>query len=101
MKEITYNYAYVFYDISDKESETGKRRVTKVFKICKKYFLHHQKSVFKGEISPSNFIKFKSQIEKAIDKDIDFISILRFNNSNEIKEINIGCEAFIKNDLFI
>lgn len=101
MKEITYNYAYVFYDISDKESEAGKRRVTKVFKICKKYFLHHQKSVFKGEISPSNFIKFKSQIEKAIDKDIDFISILRFNNSNEMKEINIGGEAFIKDDLFI
>ncbi|OCR86507.1 CRISPR-associated protein Cas2, partial [Campylobacter fetus subsp. testudinum] len=81
-----YNYAYVFYDISDKESEAGKRRVAKVFKLCKKYFLHHQKSVFKGEITPSNFIKFKSAVEKLIDKNIDVITILRLIRKDDIDE---------------
>jgi CRISPR-associated protein Cas2 len=58
-KNYNYNYAFVFYDIADKESEVGKNRVTKVFKLCKKYFKHHQKSVFRGNITPSNLIKFK------------------------------------------
>ncbi|OCR90018.1 CRISPR-associated protein Cas2, partial [Campylobacter fetus subsp. testudinum] len=85
-----YNYAYVFYDISDKESEAGKRRVAKVFKLCKKYFLHHQKSVFKGEITPSNFIKFKSAVEKLIDKNIDVITILRLIRKDDIDEMTLG-----------
>ncbi|MCI6641357.1 MULTISPECIES: CRISPR-associated endonuclease Cas2 [Campylobacter] len=85
-----YNFAYVFYDIGDKESEVGKRRVTKVFKICKKYFLHHQKSVFKGEITPANFIKFESEIKKVTDKNLDTITILRLFRQTDVKEIIIG-----------
>ncbi|ABK82960.1 CRISPR-associated endonuclease Cas2 [Campylobacter fetus] len=96
-----YNYAYVFYDISDKESEAGKRRVTKVFKLCKKYFLHHQKSVFKGEITPANFIKFKSAIEKLIDKNIDVITVLRLIRKDDVDEISIGGLDFVKNEMFL
>jgi len=47
------------YDIADEESEIGKNRVNKVFKICKKYLSPHQKSVFRGEITPSNLIKLQ------------------------------------------
>ncbi|CZE47069.1 CRISPR-associated endonuclease Cas2 [Campylobacter geochelonis] len=101
MKPKNYNYAYVFYDISELESDTGKRRVTKVFKVCKKYFLHHQKSVFKGEITPSNFIKFKAEIEKIIDKNIDFVSIIRLVRQSDVDEISIGGMAFDKNDMFL
>ncbi|MEG2717526.1 MAG: CRISPR-associated endonuclease Cas2, partial [Eubacterium sp.] len=48
-KNLNYNYAFVFYDINEK-------RVGKVFKICKKYLIHYQKSVFRGEITPSKLI---------------------------------------------
>ena len=37
-------YVFLMYDIADEESEAGKNRVSKVFKICKKYLNHHQKS---------------------------------------------------------
>jgi len=47
VKEYKYNYVFLMYDIADEESEIGKNRVAKVFKICKKYLIHHQKSVFK------------------------------------------------------
>ena len=47
MTKISYNYAFVFYDVNEK-------RVQKVFKICKKYLSHFQYSVFRGEITPSN-----------------------------------------------
>lgn len=40
-KKINYNYAFVFYDV-------GEKRVQKVFKVCKKYLSHFQKSVFRG-----------------------------------------------------
>ena len=36
-KKINYNYAFVFYDV-------GEKRVQKVFKVCKKYLSHFQKS---------------------------------------------------------
>ena len=42
-KQLNYNYAFLFYDV-------GEKRVQKVFKICKKYLSHFQKSVFRGDM---------------------------------------------------
>lgn len=42
-----YNYVILMYDI-------GEKKVGKVFKICKKYLVCFQKSVFRGKITPSN-----------------------------------------------
>ena len=52
------------YDIADEESDAGKYRVAKVFKICKKYLIHHQKSVFRGEITPANLLKLVKELKK-------------------------------------
>ncbi len=87
------------YDIADEESENGKNRVAKVFKICKKYLSHHQKSVFRGEITPSKLIKLQSELEKVIDKQMDFISIIKLKNKNSFLEDIIGNPD--QNDLFL
>jgi CRISPR-associated protein Cas2 len=71
-----YNYVFLFYDIADEFSEIGKYRVAKVFKICKKYLKHHQKSIFRGNITPANQIKLQEELKKVIDKKLDFISII-------------------------
>lgn len=89
-KNYNYNYAFVFYDIADEESEAGKYRVAKVFKICKKYFKHHQKSVFRGNITPSNLIKFKKEIKEVIDEKLDFISIIKLQSKALFEEEIIG-----------
>ena len=60
-KVTNYNYAFVFYDVNEK-------RVQRVFKVCKKYLSHFQKSVFRGEMSPSKLIRFKTELNKVIDK---------------------------------
>ena len=60
-KVMNYNYAFVFYDVNEK-------RVQRVFKVCKKYLSHFQKSVFRGEMSPSKLIRFKTELNKVIDK---------------------------------
>ena len=70
MKNINYNYAWVFYDVSEK-------RVNKVFKICKKYLSHFQKSVFRGDITPSKLISLRSELKNIIVESEDFICILK------------------------
>jgi len=93
-----YNYVFLMYDIADEESEAGKNRVAKVFKICKKYLSHHQKSVFRGEITPSNFIKLKKELQSVIDEDLDFVSIIKLKNQNSFDEESLGSK---EDDLFI
>ena len=100
-KNYNYNYAFVFYDIADKESDVGKNRVTKVFKLCKKYFKHHQKSVFRGNITPSNLIKFKNEIKKVIDEEIDYISIIKLQSKAVFDEETIGCQEKDSESIFL
>ncbi|NFO04113.1 CRISPR-associated endonuclease Cas2 [Clostridium botulinum] len=78
-----YNYAFVFYDVNEK-------RVNKVFKVCKKYLSHFQKSVFRGEMSPSKLIRFKKDINSVIDKTEDFICIIKLMNDNVFGEETLG-----------
>ena len=82
-KEYNYNYAFVFYDVNEK-------RVHKVFKVCKKYLSHFQYSVFRGEISPSKLINLRNDIEKVINKEEDFVCIIKLMNDNVFGEEIIG-----------
>ncbi len=97
-KDYKINYAFLMYDIADEESESGKRRVNKVFKICKKYLSHHQKSVFRGEITPSKLIKLQNELKKAIDEELDFITIIKLKSKDSFLEDTIGKK---NNNLFI
>ena len=83
-----YNYAFVFYDVKEK-------RVNKVFKVCKKYLSHFQKSVFRGEMSPSKLIRFKKDINKIIDKEEDFICIIKLMSDGIFDEEIIGASSEI------
>lgn len=80
---MNYNYAFVFYDIKEK-------RVNRVFKICKKYFKHHQKSVFRGNITPANLIKLRAELKKVIDPSEDFITIIKLLNDANFEEETLG-----------
>ena len=93
-----YNYVFLMYDIADEESEAGKNRVAKVFKICKKYLSHHQKSIFRGEITPSNLIKLKKELQNVIDENLDLITIIKLKNQNYFDEESFGKK---EDDLFI
>ena len=81
-KNINYNYGFLFYDINEK-------RFQKVFKICKKYLTHYQKSVFRGEMTPSKFMKIKSELSKVVEED-DFICIIKLMNDSVFGEEIIG-----------
>ena len=78
-----FNYALLFYDVNEK-------RVQKVFKICKKYLSHYQKSVFRGDITPSNLIKLKNELKKIIHEDEDFVCIIKTMNDYTFEEEVMG-----------
>ena len=82
-KKLNYNYVFVFYDV-------GEKRVQKVFKICKKYLSHFQKSVFRGDMTPSKLISFKKDINKIIDQEEDFLCIIKLMNDNVFGEDVLG-----------
>ena len=82
-KKINYNYAFVFYDV-------GEKRVQKVFKVCKKYLSHFQKSVFRGEMSPSKLIRLKTDLNKVLNKEEDFVCIIKLMNDNVFGEEVLG-----------
>lgn len=82
-KQLNYNYAFVFYDV-------GEKRVQKVFKVCKKYLSHFQKSVFRGEMTPSKFIRLRSELDKVIDENEDFVCIIKLMNDNVFGEEVLG-----------
>lgn len=82
-KQLNYNYAFVFYDV-------GEKRVPKVFKVCKKYLSHFQKSVFRGEMTPSNLIKLRAELKKIINQQEDFVCIIKLMNDNVFGEEVLG-----------
>ena len=77
------DFRFVFYDVNEK-------RVQKVFKICKKYLSHFQFSVFRGEITPSKLIELKTELNKIINKNEDFICIIKLMNDNVFGEEILG-----------
>ena len=83
MKIKNHNYVIVCYDI-------GEKRVNKIFKICKKYLSHYQKSVFRGDMTPSRFISLRAELKKVINEDEDFICIVKLKNNSVFGEEVLG-----------
>lgn len=84
-KKFNYNYAFLFYDV-------GEKRVQKIFKACKKYLSHYQKSVFRGEITPSKLICLRNDLRSIIDEKEDFICIIKLMNDKVFDEEVLGVQ---------
>ena len=93
-KQYNYNYAFLVYDVNEK-------RVAKVFKICKKYLAHFQRSVFRGDITPSKLIALKQELKKVIDEEEDFICIIKLLNDSVFGEELLGAKPINGEDLII
>jgi len=72
-------YIILVYDI--KMDEGGAKASRNIFKICKKYLTHVQKSVFEGDITPVLSQKLQLELSKYIRNEKD--SILVFKSREE------------------
>lgn len=78
-------YLIVTYDIAEK-------RVNKVRKILKKYFMWVQNSVFEGDITEGKLLKCKLELERVIDKEIDSIYFYSLENRLNYRKTVLGVE---------
>lgn len=85
MSNVNYNYAFLFYDI-------GEERVQRIFKICKRYLKHHQKSVFRGHITPANLLELKKELAKVLNKQEDFVTIVKMKSRADFDEEVLGTD---------
>lgn len=93
-KNINYNYVFLFYDI-------GEKRVNKVFKKCKKYLNHWQKSVFRGPLTNSEILELENELKKIIDENEDFVSIIKITDFKRIGETTLGTGVNNTEDIFL
>lgn len=59
-------YVLITYDVST-ETESGKKRLRKVAKICTNYGQRVQNSVFECLLTPAQFVQIKSELSNVID----------------------------------
>ncbi|MFZ3170616.1 MAG: CRISPR-associated endonuclease Cas2 [Carboxydocellales bacterium] len=72
-------YIILVYDIE--MDEGGAKASRRIFKTCKKYLTHVQKSVFEGEITAALLKKLQMELSKNIRADKD--SVLVFKSREE------------------
>ena len=72
-------YVILIYDIS--LDENGSKNMRNVFKICKKYLSHVQKSVFEGELSDANLYQLKFELSPFIREEMD--SVILFTSRQQ------------------
>lgn len=77
-------YVILIYDIV--LDEGGARASRNIFKICKKYLTHVQKSVFEGDLTPALQQKLKLQLSKYIRKDRDSVIIFKSRDQKWLKK---------------
>lgn len=92
----------VVYDIAI--SELGKKRLAKTAKICEKYCIRVQDSVFEGILDESELTKLLNDLQKNIDENCDSVRVYRLaDTSNVNNPITIGQRTKIEsfsNDAF-
>lgn len=77
-------YCILVYDVE--MDEGGAKALRNIFKICKKYLTHIQKSVFEGEVTELQYIKLRAELSKHIRKDKDSIIIFKSRNENWLEK---------------
>ena len=93
-------YVILVYDIN-LENKEGQKVLRKVFKICKKYLVHIQNSVFEGELLESQVIKLKSELNKCIRTDKDSVIFFKSRSQRWLEKEFWGKEVDDITDNFL
>ena len=93
-------YVILVYDINLEEKE-GQKVLRNVFKICKKYLVHIQNSVFEGELLESQAIKLKAELDRYIRDDKDSVILFKSRNQRWLEKEFLGMIEDDKTDNFL
>ena len=93
-------YVILVYDINLEEKE-GQKILRNVFKICKKYLVHIQNSVFEGELLESQEVKLKMELSKYIRNKKDSVILFKSRNQRWLEKEFWGKLEVDKTDNFL
>jgi CRISPR-associated protein Cas2 len=71
-------YVILIYDIQ--LDEQGSKVLRRVFKTCKRYLTHIQKSVFEGELTDGQIFSLRTDLKRYLRNDVDSCVIFKSNN---------------------
>lgn len=83
-------FVILTYDINQK-------RVGKAMKICRKYLVHVQRSVFEGVITEAKLKRLKAELEKIIDTEADAVCIYEMDSLKYTQKEQIGANQIFSN----
>ena len=93
-------YVILVYDINLEDKE-GQKILRNVFKICKKYLIHIQNSVFEGELLQSQEIALRMELNRYIREDKDSVIIFKSRSKKWMEKEFLGMNEEYKTDNFI
>ncbi len=93
-------YVILVYDIN-LEDKVGQKTLRNVFKICKKYLIHIQNSVFEGELSESQEMKLRRELDTYIRKDKDSVILFKSRSKMWLEKEFFGKLEDDKTDNFL
>lgn len=79
----------VTYDV-DTTNASGQKRLRKVAKICERYGMRVQNSVFEVLLDAAQLVVLKHELEKIIDTEQDSVRFYRLGNSYERRIETMG-----------
>lgn len=82
-------YVILVYDIN-LEDKKGQKVLRNVYKICKKYLVHIQNSVFEGELLESQLLKLKAELKEYIRDDKDSVIVFKSRNQRWMEKMFFG-----------
>ena len=82
-------YVILVYDINLEEKE-GQKVLRNVYKICKKYLVHIQNSVFEGELLESQMLKLKTELNRYIRDDKDSVIVFKSRSQRWLDKKFLG-----------
>lgn len=82
-------YVILVYDINLEEKE-GQKVLRNAYKICKKYLVHIQNSVFEGELLESQMLKLKTELNRYIRDDKDSVIVFKSRSQRWLDKEFLG-----------
>ena len=79
----------ISYDIADTEGK-GAKRLKKVARVCEKYGVRVQLSVFECRLSPSRMARMLGEVQDAFDERVDSVMVYRFKGGISEARIRFG-----------
>ena len=79
----------ITYDVNTTE-EGGEKRLRKVAKLCERYGIRVQNSVFEVMVDAAQFVTLKSELSRIIDSENDSVRFYKLGNSYQQKIETMG-----------